>query len=72
MSLMKKQSKRYTCIVKAGREKFVKYRLNDLVKFTVFLDRNWSDWRWFNVFDNRTRRQLANFTKNERPASPRV
>jgi hypothetical protein len=69
---MKRPSKRYTCIVKAGPEKFLKYRLNDLIKFTAFLDRNWSEWRWFNVFDNRSRLQVANFTKKERPASPKI
>lgn len=69
---MKKTSKKYTCIVKTGPQKFVKYRLNDLIKFTTFLDRNWSGWTWFNVFDNRTRLQVDNFTKNQKPAAPRV
>ena len=69
---MKKSVKKYTCIVKAGPEKFLKYRLNDLMKFTTFLDRNWSGWRWFNVFDNRTRLQVASFTKKQKPISPRV
>jgi hypothetical protein len=69
---MKRPAKKYTCIVKTGPEKFVKYRLNDLVKFTTFLDHHWSDWRWFNVFDNRARAQVANFTKEKRPAGPRI
>lgn len=69
---MKKPAKKYTCIVKAGDEKFVKYRLNDLVKFTGFLNHRWSDWRWFNVFDNRTRIQVGNFTKNDKPTRPRI
>ena len=78
MSLNKNQTKRrcetetqiterYTCIAKTGNEKFVKYRLNNLDKFTAFLDREWPNWRWFNVFDNRTKLQIANFTKNSRP-----
>ena len=69
---MKMPAKKYTCIVKTGPKKFVKYRLNDLIKFTTFLDLNWSDWRWFNVFDNRTRVQVANFTKKHRPAWRRI
>ena len=69
---MKKTFKKYTCIVKTGPQKFVKYRLNDLIKFTTFLDRNWSGWTWFNVFDNRTRLQVANFTKKQKPSSSRV
>ncbi len=69
---MKHTSKKYTCIVKAGPQKFVKYRLNDLVKFTSFLDRNWSTWTWYNVFDNRTRMQVGNFTKYQKPVAPRI
>lgn len=67
-----KSSKKYTCIVKTGDDKFVKYRLNDLRKFTSFLDKRWGGWRWFNVFDNRTRIQIANFTKTSRPVSSRI
>jgi hypothetical protein len=69
---MNKRQKKYTCIAKAASEKFVKYRLNDLIKFTTFLDKQWPDWRWFNVFDNRTKTQVANFTKVNRPTRSRV
>ena len=69
---MKKTMKKYTCIVKTGPQKFVKYRLNDLIKFTSFLDRNWSAWTWFNVFDNRTKLQVGNFTKYQKPTASRV
>jgi len=62
--------KKYTCIVKSGPDKFLKYRLNDLVKFTSFLDDKWPDWRWFNVFDNRTKTQVANFTRTSKPTHP--
>ena len=59
--------KKYNCIVKVGNDKFLKYRLNDLLKFVEFLDKEWSDWRWFNVYDKTTKTQLANFTKEHRP-----
>ena len=69
---MRKTLKKYTCIVKTGPQKFVKYRLNDLVKFTSFLDRSCSTWTWFNVFDNRTRLQVGNFIKYQKTAAPRI
>lgn len=60
-------SKRYTCIAKVDDEHFVKYRLNDLLKFVAFLDQRWTGWRWFNVYDKRTKQQLASFTNRRRP-----
>jgi hypothetical protein len=62
-------SKKYVCIAKVGSEKFVKYHVHNLVNFTSFLDAKWEDWRFFNVFDNHSKRQLANFTKTNRPTS---
>lgn len=64
--------KKYTCIAKTGDDKFLKYRLNDLLKFTRFLDKQWPGWRWYNVFDNRTKTQVANFTKSKRPDASRI
>ena len=60
-------SKRYVCIVKVADQHFVKYRLNDLLKFTAFLDTRWASWRWFNVYDKKTKQQIANFTNRRRP-----
>ncbi len=48
----------------------VKYRFNDLLKFTDFLDRRWKDWKWYNVFSNKgmnKRHQIGNFTNRNRP-----
>lgn len=64
-----KQLKKYRVIAKVENERFVKYNCNDLLKFTQFLDRKFPDWRWFNVFDKKTKNQIANFTKNNRPYS---
>jgi hypothetical protein len=69
---MKGEKKKYHCIAKVGPEKFVKYNVNNLVKFTSYLDRDFPDWRWYNVYDKETRNQVANFTKNNRPTSARV
>ena len=34
--------KKYTCIVKVEKEKFVRYHVNDLLAFTKFLDREFT------------------------------
>jgi hypothetical protein len=68
-------AKRYIAIVKIrnnpnGGAHCVKYRFNDLVNFTNFLDKAWPDWKWYNVYSNLEKNkgtQLANFTKNKRP-----
>lgn len=70
-------SKRYTAIVKIknksdGSAHCVKYRFDNLLNFTKFLDVNWAEWKWFNVYLNtgtNKGKQLANFTKFKRPKS---
>lgn len=61
--------KRYICIAKVDDQHFVKYRLNDLLKFTAFLDERWKGWRWFNVYNKQTKEQIANFTNKRRPTT---
>ena len=70
-------SKKYKAIVKIknnpdGTAYCVKYRFDDLLKFTNFLDSSWSTWKWFNVFSNKNEnknQQLGSFTKNNKPIS---
>ncbi len=67
--------KRYVAIVKIRNNPdrtayCVKYRFNDLLKFTVFLDNKWNGWKWFNVYSNKGAnigKQLGNFTNKNRP-----
>lgn len=59
--------KRYICIAKVNTNKFVKYRLNNLLSFTSFLDKQYPKWRWFNVYEKETKKQLASFTTKNRP-----
>lgn len=61
---------RYTVIAKIEAEKFVKYRVNNLLKFTRFLDDSFPNWRWFNVYKNE--KQVGNFTNKNRPTSSRL
>jgi hypothetical protein len=65
-------TKKMVCIVKADKDKFVKYHVNNLVKFTAFLDKEYPEWRFYNVFDQSTRLQVASFTKSRRPDTPRI
>ena len=73
--MKKKMPKKYIAIVKVadnpdGSAKCLKYRFNDLLKFTTFLDKDWRTWRWFNVYANRGNykgEQLDNFTNKRRP-----
>lgn len=62
-------TKKYHCIAKVGNEKFVKYNVNNLMSFCRFLDDKFNDWRYFNVFSKATKKQVGNFTKNNRPAN---
>ena len=67
--------KRYVAIVKInnnqnGSAYCVKYRFDNLIIFTKFLDEKWPEWKWFNVYSNKgnnKKKQLSNFTKNKRP-----
>ena len=65
----------YTAIVKIknkhdGSAHCLKYRFDNLLSFTKFLDESWSEWKWYNVYSNRgvnKGKQLANFTKYKKP-----
>lgn len=64
--------KKYKVIAKVSNEKFVKYNVNNLILFTDFLDKNFSGWRWFNVYEytkDGNGKQLGNYTINNRPTS---
>ena len=65
-------SKKYRVIVKVGDSKFLKYHVNNLLKFTSFLDAEFPNWRFFNVFDYDTREQIANYTRNNKPITSKV
>jgi hypothetical protein len=69
--------KRYTAIVKIsnrldGTAYCVKYRFDNLIKFTMFLDKKWIGWKWFNVYSNRGINkgvQLGSFTCKNKPTT---
>jgi hypothetical protein len=64
--------KKYRCIVKIGNRDngsahCLKYHVNNLLKFTAFLDEKHPDWRWYNVYSQKTGEQISNFTRHQRP-----
>jgi len=75
-----KVPKRYAAIIKIGNNpdgsaRCLKYRFNDLIKFTKFLDEKWSEWLWHNVYYNKGEnkgKQAGNFTKHKRPVTNRI
>ena len=65
-------NKKYKVIAKVGvhtdgSAHCVKHNVTDLLKYTNYLDNTWPDWRWLNVFDKESRKQLASFTKYIKP-----
>jgi hypothetical protein len=64
--------KKYKTITKVSADKFVTYNVNDLIKFTKFLDEKYTGWRWFNVhiYEKEGKgAQIGNFTNKNRPTS---
>lgn len=73
----KKISRKYIAIVKIdnnqdGTARCVKYRFDNVIKFTIFLDSKWKQWKWFNLYSNRhpnKGQQIANYTQKNRPTN---
>ena len=73
----KNRTKKYIAIVKIknnsdGTAHCVKYRFDNILKFTEFLDRKWPEWKWYNVYSNTGSTkgsQIRSYTKNNRPIS---
>jgi hypothetical protein len=54
------------CVVKIGENRFAKWRCTNLRSFERFLDDRFSGWRFYNVYDNKTREQIASYTCKKR------
>jgi hypothetical protein len=71
----KKKSRKYIAIVKLGNNTdgtahCVKYRFDNAVKFTQYLDLKWPGWKWFNIYSNRSPNkgeQITSYTKFNKP-----
>jgi hypothetical protein len=54
-----------------GGRRGLRYNTPDLLDFQRFLDKQYPEWLWFNVFDKEGN-QIANYTKNKRALTRRV
>lgn len=63
------QPQKMVVLVKVSNTKFVKYRVqkNGFQSFYKFLDKDFPDWRFGNVYFQR--KQIGSFTKNNRVQS---
>jgi len=59
-------------IVKVSNSKFVKYKVSNLLKFTEFLNHQYPDWRYMNVYDYTSKQQIRSFTKFNPPTAAKV
>ena len=66
----------YNAVIKIktdNEDRFLKYRgINNLVKFTEFLDRNFPNWKYFNIYDHKSKSYLKSFTINNKPKTPKI
>jgi hypothetical protein len=59
-----KSKAKYRVIVKAGQDRFLKYSyVNNVYNLSIWLNKNFPDWLWLNVYDFNTGVLLKNFTK---------
>jgi hypothetical protein len=68
-----RNQKKYKVIAKVSSDHFVRYNVNNLLAFALFLDSSFPNWRWFNVYAYTKEgdgQQLDSFTRNKRPARP--
>jgi hypothetical protein len=63
---------KYLIKAKVENDKFCTWHSSNLISFTKFLDAKYPNWRYFNVIDNKTNTQIANFTKYSRPTNKTV
>ncbi len=54
-------------ITKVESDKFVKYHVTNLLSFVKFLDTKFPNWRYINVFNKDTQKQITSFTCKRRP-----
>jgi len=60
----------YKCWVKVNATETKTWHTPDLLDFQKFLDRDYPDWRFYNVFIKE--QKIASFTKNNRATAKKV
>lgn len=62
----------YRCWVKCKDNQYRTWHTSNLLLFVRFLDKEHSEWRFFNVYDKKTNANLASFTNNNRPTKSQL
>jgi hypothetical protein len=63
----------YNIIIKIGGEEFAKYRqVTDLLRFVQFANTRFPQWRYMNVFDHKSKEQVASYTRKNPPTKKTV
>jgi hypothetical protein len=55
--------KRYVCITKVANDKAVKYHVSDIRLYKKFIDSNFPDWLYTNVYFSKSREKAFSFTQ---------
>lgn len=63
-SSTKKKKKKYAVITKITNTRYIKHRVNDIYKYKLFLNKNYPEWRYCNIYCNHTKYQISRMTKN--------
>jgi hypothetical protein len=54
--------KKYSVITKIDTKRFVKYRVNSLRKYKVYIQKRFPDWKFTNVYLKSNRTYIGSFT----------
>lgn len=55
-----RRKKKYVVIVNCGKDGFKKWRFDDLSRFLPFLNRSYSNWLWYDLYNNLTKEHIKN------------
>lgn len=60
--------KKYNIIIKVNEKSFLKYRnISNMRSFLNFISRRYPKFRWANIYDGHTRKQIDSFTQKSMP-----
>lgn len=56
-------AQKFTVIIKSDFKSFIKYRnVTSIKKLVTYLDKNYPQWRWFNIFD-KEKNQVGSYSR---------
>jgi hypothetical protein len=64
--------KKYSTITRINPQKFVKFHVDNLLKFHEYLIKQWNKYDYINVYDSETHLFLKRFYSTNPPTSPQI